>query len=155
MRAYHADPGDLATFERSKLNFAERQQHPEIYQLHKDLLRLRREEPVFRSQKPGGVDGAVLAGEAFVLRYFGKAIGRPGEDRLLIVNLGSDLKYQPAPEPLLAPPDDRLWELLWSSEAPCYGGCGTAPVDSGAGWRIPGHAAVLMRPGPLDETWQK
>jgi maltooligosyltrehalose trehalohydrolase len=154
MRAYHADPGDPSTFERSKLDFTERQSHAEIYQLHKDLLRLRREEPVFQSQKRGSLDGAVLANEAFVLRYFGDSIGRPGDDRLLIVNLGRDLKLEPAPEPLLAPLAERAWELLWSSESPCYGGSGTPPVESGLGWRIPGHAAVLMRPAPQSEIWQ-
>jgi maltooligosyltrehalose trehalohydrolase len=154
MRPYLPDPGDPATFERSKLDFSERQSHAEIYQLHKDLLRLRREEPVFLAQRSGGLDGAVLAEEATLLRYFGGSIGRPGDDRLLIVNLGRDLKLDPAPEPLLAPPEDRLWELLWSSEAPCYGGTGTAAVDSGLGWRIPGHAAVVMRPAPQSDEWK-
>ena len=154
MRPYHADPGNPSTFERSKLDFTERQTHAGIYQLHKDLLHLRREEPVFQSQKRGSLDGAVLANEAFVLRYFGDSIGRPGDDRLLIVNLGRDLKLEPAPEPLLAPLAERAWELLWSSESPCYGGSGTPPVESGLGWRIPGHAAVLMRPAPQSEIWQ-
>jgi maltooligosyltrehalose trehalohydrolase len=153
MRPYLPDPGDPATFERSKLDFSERQSHAEIYQLHKDLLRLRREEPVFLAQRSGGLDGAVLAEEATLLRYFGGSIGRPGDDRLLIVNLGRDLKLDPAPEPLLAPPEDRVWELLWSSEAPCYGGAGTPTVDSGIGWRIPGHAAVVMRPAPQSDEW--
>jgi maltooligosyltrehalose trehalohydrolase len=153
MLPYHLDPSDPATFERSKLDFTERQSHAGIYQLHKDLLRLRREEPVFRAQRSGGLDGAVLADEAFVLRYFGEPMGR-AEDRLLIVNLGMDLKLDPAPEPLLAPPEDREWELLWSSEAPCYGGTGTAPVENEQGWRIPGHAAVVMRPAARSEEWK-
>jgi maltooligosyltrehalose trehalohydrolase len=154
MRPYHVDPGDIATFERSKLDLSERQTHVAIYQLHKDLLRLRRQDPVFRAQKPGAVDGAVLADEALVLRYFGAPLGTPGDDRLVIVNLGMDLKLEPAPEPLLAPPEGRVWELLWSSESPCYGGCGTAPVDSGLGWRIPGHSAVVMRPAPESDVWK-
>lgn len=149
-RPYLVDPSDPATFERCKLDWNERQSHSGIYQMHKDLLRLRLEEPVFQAQKSGGLDGAVLSAEAFVLRYFGE----DGDDRLLIVNLGMDLKLDPAPEPLLAPAEDRIWELLWSSEAPIYGGAGTAPVDSGEGWRLPGHAAVVMRPGVQNEKWQ-
>ena len=144
-----ADPGSPGTFESCKLDFSERQKHSEWYRLHKDLLRLRREEPVFRAQQQGGVDGAVIGSEAFLLRYFGER----GDDRLLIVNLGRDLKLDPAPEPLLAPPEGRLWDLLWSSEAPVYGGCGTPPLDAADNWRIPGHAAVVMRPVE-PQKWQ-
>ena len=70
MQAIQPDPGDTATFERCKLDFSERERHAPIYNLHQDLLRLRREDPVFRSQQPEGVDGAVLGEEAFVLRFF-------------------------------------------------------------------------------------
>ncbi len=150
MRAIMADPGDPATFERCKLDLSERETHAPIYRLHKDLLRLRREDPVFRAQRPGGVDGAVLGEEAFVLRYFG---GREG-DRLLLVNLGRDLQLDPAPEPLLAPSEGRPWEIQWSSEAPCYGGCGTAPLDTTKGWQIPGHSAMVMRPVEANPVWQ-
>jgi maltooligosyltrehalose trehalohydrolase len=146
-----ADPGDIATFEACKLDFSERRKHAGMYRLHKDLLRLRRDEPVFRAQRHGAVDGAVLAADAFLLRYFGEQ----GDDRLLIVNLGHDLRLDPAPEPLLAPPDGLIWELQWSSEAPEYGGCGTPPLETADNWRIPGDAAVVMRPvEPTKEQWQ-
>ncbi len=150
MRPYHTDPGDPATFERSKLDLAERQRHAGIYQMHKDLLRLRREDPVISAQRPRGVDGAVLAGEAFVMRFFAE----DGNDRLLLVNLGIDLRLDPAPEPLLAPPENCVWELLWSSENPVYGGSGTLPVDGPDGWRVPGHAAVVLHPAEQKEEWQ-
>jgi maltooligosyltrehalose trehalohydrolase len=71
-------------FERSKLDFSERERHPEAYALHRDLLRLRRQDPVFHAQKRRGVDGAVLGPESFVLRYYEEH----GNDRLLIVNTG-------------------------------------------------------------------
>jgi maltooligosyltrehalose trehalohydrolase len=142
MRDFDIDPGDPAMFERCKLDFRERQRHTGIYALHADLLRLRRDDPVFRLQKRGGLDGAVFTDEAFLLRYF----GQHGDDRLLLVNLGRDLHLDPAPEPLLAPPEDMLWELLWSSEHPGYGGSGTPPVESKDNWRIPGQAAVVLRP---------
>jgi maltooligosyltrehalose trehalohydrolase len=150
MRPYYPNPCDPASFERCRLDFGERQTHKNVYQMHKDLLRLRREDPVFHAQKARGMDGAVLADEAFVLRYFGEEHG----DRLLLVNLGRDLRLEPAPEPLLAPPDGQAWELLWSSEDPGYGGAGTAPVDSGDGWRIPGHAAVVLGPATPQAIWQ-
>ncbi|MGH9839675.1 MAG: malto-oligosyltrehalose trehalohydrolase [Blastocatellia bacterium] len=145
MQAALTDPGDAATFERSKLDFADRERHAGIYQLHRDLLRLRRTEPVFRAQQRGALDGAVLGDEAFVLRFFGEdPEGR--EDRLLLVNLGVDLVLDPAPEPLLAPPLEHQWNLLWSSEDPRYGGLGTPPLETTANWLIPGHAAVALQP---------
>jgi maltooligosyltrehalose trehalohydrolase len=139
------DPGSPSIFETCKLDFSERQTNAAIYQLHKDLLRLRREDPIFRMQRPRGVDGAVLGDEAFLLRYFSD---QP-EDRLLLVNLGRDLHFDPAPEPLLAPPEDRRWYILWSSEDPKYGGVGTFPLDTQQNWRLPGQAAVALKPGPL------
>jgi maltooligosyltrehalose trehalohydrolase len=139
-QAAMTDPGDPATFHRSKLNPLERQAHAEATALHRDLLRLRHTDPVFRAQRPGGLDGAVLGPEAFVLRYF----GQHGDDRLLLVNFGRDLHLASAPEPLLAPPEGQSWQLLWSSEHPSYGGNGTAPIYSEENWRLPGRAAVVL-----------
>jgi len=137
-----ADPASPSTFERCKLDFNEREHNQRSYDLHRDLLRLRREDPVFSAQTPGGVDGAVLAEECLLLRFFGDV----ADDRLLLVNFGRDLHLDPAPEPLLAPPDGMTWQTLWSSEDPRYGGTGTPRLDSENNWRIPGHAAVALRP---------
>jgi maltooligosyltrehalose trehalohydrolase len=145
-KACLADPAAPLTFERCKLDFSERHKHAEIYALHRDLLRLRREDPLFRAQRLHGVDGAVLDAHSFVLRYF----ATDGNDRLLLVNLGRDLHFDPAPEPLLAPPAGRSWVILWSSEDVRYGGCGTVPLDTEENWRIPGEAAVALRPKPLE-----
>ncbi|MDR3701813.1 MAG: malto-oligosyltrehalose trehalohydrolase [Candidatus Sulfopaludibacter sp.] len=144
MYSHHVDPCDPRTFERCKLDFAERTRHAPIYRMHRDLLRIRREDPVFRAQSPHGVDGAVLGPEALVLRFFAP----DGDDRMLLINLGRDLLLEPAPEPLLAPPAGKLWDLFWSTEDPLYGGSGTAPLSHGTPWKIPGHSAVVMMPGP-------
>ena len=96
-------------------------------QLHRDLLRLRREDAVFAAQRADRIHGAVIAGEAFLLRYFGEN----GDDRLVLVNLGRDLDWRPIAEPLLVPPAGRTWQLLWSSEDPAL--------------RRPGHAAARSR----------
>jgi maltooligosyltrehalose trehalohydrolase len=143
MQSSLADPGDPETFRRCKLDPSERRRHAWATALHRDLLRLRRDDPVFRSQRPHCVDGAVLGEQAFVLRFFGEK----GDDRLLMINLGRNLHLDPAPEPLLAPPEDQTWELLWSSEHPTYGGCSTAPVESEENWLLPGEAAVVLKPG--------
>jgi hypothetical protein len=78
----------------------------------------------------------LLAPEALVLRYFAEG----AEDRLLLVNLGPDLDYIPAPEPLLAPPPSGSWQLRWSSDDPTYGGPGIINPLSETGWRLPGVA---------------
>jgi maltooligosyltrehalose trehalohydrolase len=137
------DPANPSTFARCKLDFSERQRNRHTYDLHKDLLRLRREDPVFRAQIPHGVDGAVLAQECLLLRFFSDM---GDDDRLLLVNFGMDLHLDPAPEPLLAPPEAMTWQPLWSSEDPRYGGSGTPRLDSEDNWRIPGHAAIALRP---------
>jgi maltooligosyltrehalose trehalohydrolase len=136
-------PHDPATFERCKLDWRERGAHAPTYRLHGDLLRLRREEPAFARTAPGSVDGAVLAAEAFVLRFLAEA---PRDERLIVVNLGPDIVAASFAEPLVAPPGGAVWSIQWSSEHPAYGGTGTPAVAGDAGWRIPGHAAVVLRP---------
>jgi maltooligosyltrehalose trehalohydrolase len=142
-----ADPGDPSTFEHCKLDFKERESHAEVYALHRDLLRLRREDPVFNGRASRGLDGTVLTGDAFVLRFFGEG----ADDRLLVVNLGADVSVNPAPEPLLAPPAGRVWRTLWSSEAFRYGGTGTPPLETKNGWCLPGRAAVALHPAEADD----
>ncbi|HEY5313809.1 MAG TPA: malto-oligosyltrehalose trehalohydrolase [Pirellulales bacterium] len=144
MQAVFADPADPRTFERSKLDFSDRQRHAPTLLLHRDLLRLRREDPVFATQDAARLAGAVLSNDAFVLRFFGP----DDDDRLLIVNFGRDLHLDPAPEPLLAPVWQHQWRLLWSSESPSYGGTGTPPLESDDNWRIPGEAAVVLTRAP-------
>jgi maltooligosyltrehalose trehalohydrolase len=138
------DPSDPRTFERSILNQSEREQHAEAVHLHRDLLRLRRNDPVFRAQRPDGLDGAVLGPAAFVLRLFGREHG----DRLVLINLGRDFPLELLPEPLLAPPAGAHWELVWSSEEPRYGGSGAGAADPDRGGTVPGECALVFRSRP-------
>jgi maltooligosyltrehalose trehalohydrolase len=140
------DPADPATFERCRLDHSERNTNAHFYRLHCDLLRLRHDDETFRGRAPGGIDGAVLGGEAFVLRWFGAAADG-SQDRLLIVNLGREMNFSPAPEPLIAPPAQCRWRAVWSSEDPRYGGLGhPPPEDDDGSWRIPGQCAVVLVP---------
>jgi maltooligosyltrehalose trehalohydrolase len=142
MQSRLADPSDRQTFLLCKLDWGERERHGTLHRLHRDLIRLRREDPVISRCGVGrSVEGAVLGPEALLLRYVDAQEGR---DRLLLVNFGADLHLDSIPEPLLAPPEGLQWTLLWSSEHPDYGGAGTAPAEGPEGWRVPGHAALLM-----------
>ncbi len=141
VRAMLPDPGDEATFRRSKLDFSERGRHGHALALHHDLLKIRREDPVIAAAATTRVDGAILSATAFLLRY-----GAGSTDtRLLIVNLGHDLDPAVVPEPLLAPPPGHRWTLQWSSESVRYGGSGRAPVHASTEVHFPGESAVLLR----------
>jgi maltooligosyltrehalose trehalohydrolase len=143
MKLFFADPGAKETFDACKLDWTEKQTHSEIYQLHFDLIRLRREDPVFSAQDAANIHGTVLADEAFALRF----IGPHADDRLVIVNLGRDLFWTTSACPLLAPPFATDWKLLFSTGDPKYGGPGVAPLDTRE-WHIPGHSARVLRPEP-------
>ncbi len=143
--AHLPNPEDEDTFLRCKLDFADRGRHADVWQLHRDLIHLRRDDPLLGKSVRGRFDGSVLGAAAFVLRFF----GREQDDRLLVINLGAHLHLDPAPEPLLAPPLHCAWEIAWSSEDPRYGGGGTPPVESEENWDLPAESAVLLIPSPL------
>ena len=134
------------TFRRCKLDLAERERHSEWYAFHRDLIQLRRSDPVLLRAARQRPEGAVLGNNAFALRF----LGGPDGDRLLIVNLGCDLDLQPIPEPLLAPPAGARWRVGWSSEALRYGGGGTPPVRPHSHLHVPGSAAILLMSEPGD-----
>lgn len=136
------DPAAEDTFVQSKLDWAETETHAPAVLMHRELLRLRREDPLLARQSREILDGATLGPQALVLRWFDEH----GEDRLLVLNLGCDLALDPIPEPLLAPPWQAHWQLLWSSEDPRFGGSGAAnPALPDGRWRLAGECAVLLR----------
>jgi maltooligosyltrehalose trehalohydrolase len=141
MTSYFPDPSKENTFLNSKLNFQERISNKEIYQLHKDLIHLKRTDPVFKLQDKRKLDGAVLRDNAFIIRFFDES----NNDRIILINLGADFYFNPAPEPLLAPPENSQWVTLFSSENPVYGGDGTVAPGSDDKWIIPANAAVVLR----------
>jgi len=134
-------PTDPKSFTRCKLDFSERKKNKQLYDFHIDLIKLRREDSRFREQKTGGVDGAVLGGKSFVLRYFAEK----NNDRLLLVNLGDTQLLEPMPEPLLAPPLGFEWTTLWSSDSDRYGGPGTTPIATQDNWTLPGEAVIALK----------
>jgi maltooligosyltrehalose trehalohydrolase len=134
-----SDPSDPSTFERSKIDWNECDRNSAALDLHRDLIRLRKEDSTFARQDAKNLHGAVIGPEAFLLRW----LYNTPDDRLLLVNLGRDFRWFPAAEPLLAPPVGMNWKLLWSSDEPKYGGSGTALLNTRQ-WQIPGHAAIVL-----------
>ncbi len=141
-------PAERETYERCQLDWDECETHAPTLQMHRDLLWLRRKDPVL-SRQSRDFDGAVLGEEALLLRFFGEE-----SDRLLLVNLGRDLPLDPCPEPLLAEPGGEAWQTLWCSDDPLYGGLGNRPLVRDDNWFLPGHAAVLLtashKPGKIE-----
>ena len=135
------DPNLRQTFEACRLDPSERRlDHPHAL-LHKDLLRLRRDDPAFT----GEIDGAVLSDHAFVIRFLQDD---PRNDRLLVVNLGPTFAPAGLAEPLIAPPAGTGWRRMWSSEDPRYGGHGTSPAFTRERTAIPARAALVFVPDP-------
>lgn len=149
MQPYLPRPEDLSTFTQSKLNLDERQTHSDIYRLHKELLHLRRTDPVLSGENFSHVDGAVIWSSVFLIRFFSSA---SNNDRLIIINLGQDFQLSPAPEPLLAPHENCDWKLYWSSEYPQYGGHGACEISTKADWLMPGLSAALLKPIEMAES---
>lgn len=166
MQGYLKRPDARETFEACRLDWSERERHVHWVALHRDLIRLRREETCFTGARRWQLDGAVLGPDCFVLRWFDPS-GDDAGDRLLAVNLGRSVHLDPAPEPLLAPPAGMRWSTRWSSEHPAYGGLGTPLVDAAEAdrrmpgkspeqqrrlfenWRLTAESAVLLVPQPL------
>lgn len=134
------DPGAEQTFLRSKLDWRQCNESSTALRLHRQLLALRRDDPVLRGRGREGFDGAVLPGSAFLLRWFDAAQA----DRLLVVNLGAEIHRQPMPEPLLAPPRGRHWQVVFCSEHADFGGSGSIDPQRDGPWRLPGQCAILL-----------
>ena len=134
------DPSAPATFDECVLDPKERTFDSPMVQLHRDLLRIRREYPGFTDQR-GWMRGAVLGPQSFCMRWWHEA-----GDRLLLVNLGVAFKQPVLPEPLLAPPANVGWGVVWSSEHPRYRGHGTPEPFTVARLAIPARSAILLAP---------
>ena len=108
--------------------------------LHRDLLRLRREDPVLRDLGTDAVtvEACAPSGQVLLVRYISEA-----GHRLLVINIGDDYP-SPMNDPLYAPPPDGSWTQLWSSEHPQYGGTGSTTFDDDAPWLIRANTATLL-----------
>ena len=126
-------PHERATFEACKLDHSQRDEA--ALRLHRELIALRGQRP-FVEQRRDWVHGAVLGEECFALRW----LTGGEDDRLLILNHGRDLHLDPAPEPLLAPPQGfARWQTLWPADA-------ASEPETEHGWEIPAEAALVLRP---------
>jgi maltooligosyltrehalose trehalohydrolase len=140
MRAALPKPGLVQTFEACKLSDEERHDDTPLRRLHRDLLRLRRDDIVLRDVGTPrvAVESSAPSAAVVLVRYITDA-----HHRLLVVNCADDY-ISHMNDPLLAPLPDRAWVQLWSSEASRYGGSGALSVLDSEPWIIPAGSALLL-----------
>jgi len=137
-------PASEDTFSSCKLDWSEVERHAPALRLHRDLLRLRREDRVLSNERRYRLDGATLTERAFVLRW----LTSDDSDRLLVVNLDRQVDFDSIAEPMIAPPGGKDWSLLWCSEDVRYGGHGIImPAQTGGRgrWCLPAQCGVLLQ----------
>ncbi len=139
-------PSDRSTFESSKLERRGAPEHEPVLRLHRDLLTLRRADPVLAELGTAAVnvEASALTDDVLVLRYQRS----DGASRLLVFNLGTELRLPLMNDPLLAAPVDQDWHAVWSSDRPDYGGPGVVDFLHDVPWRIPGRSATFCEAGP-------
>jgi maltooligosyltrehalose trehalohydrolase len=114
-------------------------------QLVADLLTLRRDDPAL-GQQARRLSGATAGDRTLLLRFEG---ARPPLDRLLVVNLDPDVNLAALPDPVVAPPADHEWHVLWCSEDARYGGSGVPAIAPPARLIAGGRASTLFEPRAL------
>jgi maltooligosyltrehalose trehalohydrolase len=133
-----ADPAAIGTLQACKLDWNECRTNSSVLNLHRTLIELRRNDPVISQQGAAGFDASVINDHAWLLRWFS-----PAGDRLLVVNLGTEFSFAPAPDPQLAPPYRHRWELRFASENPQFGGMGAVSALIDGEWHFPAESALL------------
>jgi maltooligosyltrehalose trehalohydrolase len=141
MQARLPNPCDQQTFACCQLDPRERDAAGPIYLLHRDLLRLRRDDPVIGQRGSTVVEGGQLSDDALLIRFLA-----PHNTRLLVVNFAAELRRDSIAHPLVAPPRGCQWQTLWSSDDPRYAGPGSAALCQADGWVVPGESATLLAP---------
>ena len=153
MRRRLADPGDPATFERCKLDFGER---PEPRGHLPDCTRTccgcAARIRSFTRRSRGGVDGAVLAAGGIRAALFRR---RTATTACCSSIWAATCDWTPRPNRCWRRRKSTLWEAgvverrsaLWRRRA-------RRRWIAADGWRIPGHAAVVLRPAEHKGKWQ-
>ena len=124
MRERLPKPGDPDVFAQCALQDAERDADSPLVLLHRDLMRLRRNDAVLQHVGSASVriESSAPTAAILLVRYTAhkptaSSVSSADHERLLVVNLADD-HHSPMNDPLLAPPRSGQWTLLWSSEHP-------------------------------------
>ena len=139
-------PASSDTFERCKLDLAEREPHAAAYALHRDLLRLRRDDAVFSRAAARRRRRRGAAASAFVLRFFTRD---HREDRLLVVNLGPQIERGLVRRAAArAAGADATGVCAGRATSPRTAAAARRRCSRMSGWCIPAEAPLVLAPGP-------
>jgi maltooligosyltrehalose trehalohydrolase len=140
IRAAIPVPSDDATFHTSQLLDDERAADRPAVRLHRDLLRLRREDPVLGLVGTADVriESSAPTDALLLVRYLADSA-----HRLLVVNFADEHRAR-MNDPLLAPLPGTRWQQRWSSEQLRYGGSGAPSIPDTVPWVIPAASASLL-----------
>jgi maltooligosyltrehalose trehalohydrolase len=136
------DPADASAFRACRLEWPEGRAAGDSWRLHRDLIALRRSDPVLQHVGTPDVQtaSAALDRSVVLVRY------RTGADeRMVLVNLGPKTRLR-MNDPLLAPSFGRPWVVRWCSEHADYGGRGMAELRADGRWALQAHCAWLLQP---------
>lgn len=116
------DPQAASTFERSRLNWGERETAPHagVLELYRRLLELRRTAPALQRHDRGSFH-VVELGEGGLAMYRGHTEDPP---ILLLCQLTGEITLTPAEYPSLAPPPGHRWTPALVTEEMRFGGSG-------------------------------
>lgn len=131
------------SFFKCKLDHRERQRNRPVMNFHRDLLRLRREDPVISRYSRQEIDGGQLNERFFFIRFYGDL----SEQRLLVLNLTGKNVTASITDPLIAPPAQTRWRVLWRSDYRRYGGRERF-LSFENKWDIPQECAILLASTP-------
>ena len=142
------NPADESTFRACQINWADTQESRRAWQLHLDLLGLRRHDPVLAYAGTSEVEVASSSPTpaVLVLRY-----RRNDDERLVLVNLGPAITLR-MNDPLLAAPAGHTWSMTWCSESADYGGGGIVEAFGEGAWRLQSRCAWFLRSVPAETS---
>ena len=138
------DPQAESTFLASKLDLRERTLNGGIYALYRELLRLRREDPVLSHNDRSQTRVSALTAQIVAIhRWWGD------EHRIVLANLGFAVDLEIGQLNALATIGKQLWTRIFSTAESSFGGNGVHPVDSG-----PGETRMVHLPARTAAIWR-
>ncbi len=122
MRQTIPDPQSKSTFLASKLDWSETERHAGTLTLYRELLRLRREDPVLSVNDRARTDAFAASAQVVVIHRWNES-----EHRVLVANFGQAVEIAPEWLERVEGGPDGGWEVLLSTDERRFGGEGRKP----------------------------
>lgn len=135
------DPQAESTFTASRLDLRERELpgHAGVYALYRELLRLRREDPVLLVRDRTRTNASVAGAHCLLLHRWSS-----DGHRLLVANFGSAITVDLTRSPSIAALTAQPWDTLLSTDHPGLGGIGRQASLASSTLTVPARTATLF-----------